>query len=34
MANLRNFINAITNDNRLYTAEDIGNMSADEFREN
>ena len=34
MANLRNFVNAITNDNRLYTAEDIGNMSADEFRAN
>ena len=31
MANLRNFINAITNDNRLYTAEDIGNMTSKEF---
>lgn len=31
MANLKNFINAITNDNRLYTAEDIGNMTSKEF---
>lgn len=34
MANLRNFINAITNDNRLYTAEDIGNMTSKEFASN
>lgn len=34
MANLRNFINAITNDNRLYTAEDIGNMTSKEFVSN
>lgn len=34
MANLKNFINAITNDNRLYTAEDIGNMTSKEFAEN
>ena len=34
MANLRNFINAIANDNRIYTAEDIGSMSGDEFMEN
>ena len=34
MASLRNFINAITNDNRVYTAEDIGGMSGDEFMEN
>ena len=34
MACLRNFINAITNDNKIYTAEDIGGMSGDEFMEN
>ena len=34
MANLKNFINAITNDNRLYTAEDIGNMTSKEFASN
>ena len=34
MANLRNFINAITNNNRLYTAEDIGNMTSKEFVSN
>ena len=34
MASLRNFINAITNENRVYTAEDIGSMSVDEFMEN
>ena len=34
MASLRNFINAITNDNRLYTAEDIGNMTSKEFASN
>lgn len=34
MANLRNFINAIINDNRLYTAEDIGNMTSKEFASN
>ena len=34
MASLRNFINAITNDNRVYTAEGIGSMSGDEFMSN
>ncbi len=34
MASLRNFINAITNDNKIYTAEDIGGMSGDEFMSN
>ena len=34
MANLRNFINAITNDNRIYTAEDIGEMTNREFLDN
>ena len=34
MASLRNFINAITNDNRLYTAEDIGEMTNREFLDN
>ena len=34
MASLRNFINAITNDNKIYTAEDIGSMSGDEFMSN
>lgn len=30
---LKNFINAITNSNRIYTRDDIGNMSGDEFRQ-
>lgn len=34
MASLRNFINAITNDNRIYTAEDIGSMTNKEFMAN
>lgn len=34
MANLRNFINAIANDNRIYTAEDIGKMTSKEFLAN
>ena len=34
MASLRNFINAITNDNRVYTAEDIGEMTNREFLDN
>ena len=34
MASLRNFINAITNDGRLYTAEDIGEMTNREFLDN
>ena len=34
MASLRNFINAITNDNRVYTAEDIGEMTSREFLDN
>ena len=31
MASLRNFINAITNDNKIYTAEDIGEMTIENF---
>ena len=34
MASLRNFINAITNDSRIYTAEDIGEMTSKEFLAN
>ena len=34
MANLKNFINAIANDNRIYTAEDIGKMTSNEFMAN
>ena len=34
MASLRNFINAITNDNKIYTAEDIGEMTNREFLDN
>ena len=34
MASLRNFINAITNDNKIYTAEDIGEMTNREFLAN
>ena len=34
MANFRNFINAIANDNRIYTAEDIGGMTSNEFLAN
>lgn len=32
MANLKEFFNKISNNNRIYTREDIGNMSSDEFR--
>ena len=34
MANLKEFFNKISNNNRIYTREDIGNMSSDEFRTN
>lgn len=34
MTNLKNFINAIANDNRIYTAEDIGEMTNQEFLAN
>lgn len=34
MANLREFFNKISNNNRIFTREDIGNMSSNEFREN
>ena len=34
MTNLRNFINAITNDSRIYTAEGIGEMTSKEFLAN
>lgn len=32
MANLKDFFNKISNDNRIYTREDIGSMSSNEFR--
>ena len=32
MASLKDFFNKISNDNRIYTREDIGSMSSDEFR--
>ncbi len=31
MANLRNFFNKVSNNNRIFTAEDIGNMTRNEF---
>lgn len=31
MANLKDFFNKVLNDNRIYTREDIGGMSGDEF---
>ena len=34
MANLKNFFNTISNNNKIYTAEDIGKMSAEEFMTN
>ena len=34
MGSLRNFINVITNDNKIYTAEDIGSMTNKEFMAN
>lgn len=34
MANLREFFNKISNNNRIFTREDIGNMSSNEFQEN
>lgn len=34
MANLKEFFNKIANNNRIYTAEDIGNMTSKEFAEN
>lgn len=34
MSNLKNFFNKVLNDNRIYTAEDIGNMSKSEFSTN
>ncbi|MBR5303965.1 MAG: hypothetical protein IKU37_03960 [Candidatus Gastranaerophilales bacterium] len=34
MANLRDFFNKISNDNRIFTAEDIGEMSSSEFSQN
>lgn len=34
MANLKNFINSIANNNRIYTAEDIGEMTSKEFLTN
>lgn len=32
--NLKNFFNTISNNNKIYTAEDIGKMSAEEFMTN
>lgn len=34
MANLREFFNKISNNDRIFTREDIGNMSSNEFQEN
>ena len=34
MAKLRDFFNKIANNNRIYTAEDIGEMSGNEFTQN
>lgn len=34
MVKLKDFFNKISNDNRIFTAEDIGEMSSDEFSQN
>lgn len=34
MANLKEFFNKVSNNNRIYTREDIGNMSSNEFKAN
>ncbi len=34
MANLKDFFNKISNNNRIFTAEDIGEMSGDEYQQN
>lgn len=34
MANLKDFFNKISNNNRIFTAEDIGEMSGDEYEKN
>ena len=34
MADLKNFFNEISNNNRIFTAEDIGNMSGNEYEQN
>ncbi len=34
MANLKDFFNKVSNNNRIYTAEDIGEMSGNEFSQN
>ena len=31
MANLKDFFNKVSNDNRIFTAEDIGEMSGNEY---
>lgn len=34
MAKLKEFFNKVSNNNRIYTREDIGNMSSEEFKTN
>ena len=34
MANLKDFFNKISNNNRIFTAEDIGEMSGNEYLQN
>lgn len=34
MARLKDFFNKVSNNNRIYTAEDIGEMSGSEFSQN
>ena len=34
MANLKDFFNKISNNNRIFTAEDIGEMSGNEYQQN
>ena len=34
MANLKDFFKKISNNNRIFTAEDIGEMSGDEYEKN
>ena len=34
MTNLRNFFNSVSGNNRIFTSEDIGSMSPEEFSNN
>ena len=34
MANLKDFFNKVSNNNKIFTAEDIGEMSGNEYQQN